>query len=290
MTGDFVEDFEALLEEIDQESEIIDDDTRVRVANTRAAPYRWICNLEFQGRSWATGTLIGPRTVLTAGHNLVDPGGSGKLLKITEMRVIPGRSGLVSEPFKGSIAKDFILFPGFQRGTRTDLGIIHLDDAIGDTVGFWTRELKKNSGDSIGTSILSGSLPVSAGKLKVTISGYALDRPSGHEHGCRDYKKQLAVRCWQSKNVASRSLQCGTFQYQSFDLTVKHSSGLLHYLNDTCPGESGSPVWVTRSSSVGGRVLVAVHIGRDDSEVRHRTNIGVLIDSTVRQFIVDNTK
>ena len=36
---------------------------------------------------------------------------------------------------------------------------------------------------------------------------------------------------------------------------------MLTYLNDTCPGHSGSPVWVRRHPSMGGRVLVGVHSG-----------------------------
>jgi len=39
---------------------------------------------------------------------------------------------------------------------------------------------------------------------------------------------------------------------------------MLHYLDDTCPGHSGSPVWVENPAAVGGRVMVGVHVARDD--------------------------
>ena len=71
-------------------------------------------------------------------------------------------------------------------------------------------------------------------------------------------------------------------------IAVLLRGGMLHYLNDTCPGHSGSPVWVRRHPSMGGRVLVAVHVARDDG-IGVVANRSVLITPAVRQFIVANT-
>jgi V8-like Glu-specific endopeptidase len=55
-----------------------------------------------------------------------------------------------------------------------------------------------------------------------------------------------------------------------------------------CRGHSGSPVWVRRHPSRGGRVLVAVNTGSGAND--SGKNSGVLIDPVVRQFIVGNTQ
>ena len=70
--------------------EVIGHDDRVLVTNTTAAPFRYICNLEEDGQSVCSGTLIGPSTVLTAQHCIT---GSAP----ARIRIIPGRNG-ASEP------------------------------------------------------------------------------------------------------------------------------------------------------------------------------------------------
>ena len=67
------QEFEAELEselEFEAQREIIGRDTRVPVANTRAAPFRYICNfVEDNGLSpFCSGTLVAPNVVLTAAH------------------------------------------------------------------------------------------------------------------------------------------------------------------------------------------------------------------------------
>jgi V8-like Glu-specific endopeptidase len=274
-------------QEVDQESEVIGPDTRRRVFRTSKAPFRYVCNLEYDvpgigRRSICSGSLIGPRTVLTAGHCLED-------MDPKRMRVIPGRNGTL-EPLAATAATGFVIFPGYSGATATDVGIIHLADPIGNAVGYWTAAYKKNKGDNIGTSIISGGLPVAAGKLKVNLSGYPADMPSLRKYGCRD-PKAPANRCRHSGlGDKKRSTLCGTHQHRAYNLTVRLSGRILHYLNDTCPGHSGSPVWVKRHPSKGGRVLVGVHIAGDNPSEPGVANRAVFIDSAVRKFIVDNTK
>ncbi len=242
------------------EPEIIGPDTRVKVTNTLPAPFRYVCNLEFDfpglgPRAMCSGTLIGPTTVLTAGHCL-----SG--FNPLRMRVIPGRNGSL-EPLPATRAASFQLTTGFVPSTATDYGVIQLRDPIGIKNGFWSVRHRLGGGDKIGTSISAAPLPENVGKLKANLSGYPADKPGGAKSGCVD-RTQPKNRCFHSAlNNPKRSRLCGTEQWRAFDRTVQERGGILEYLDDTCPGHSGSPVWVRRDPSRGGRVLVAIHISGD---------------------------
>jgi V8-like Glu-specific endopeptidase len=85
------------------EAQLIGVDDRQLVLDTEAIPYRWICRLDLYfsdpgnpGRTISrlgTGTLIGPRHVLTAAHNLYDrvPGISTRARqRVRSVRVTPG--------------------------------------------------------------------------------------------------------------------------------------------------------------------------------------------------------
>ncbi len=82
---------------------VIGVDSRIMVTDTSTIPWRCICHLEveyeFGPVGFGTGFLIGPKTVLTAAHVLVnlprsDP--TERRRTARQIRVIPGRSGTIA--------------------------------------------------------------------------------------------------------------------------------------------------------------------------------------------------
>jgi V8-like Glu-specific endopeptidase len=85
---------------------VIGIDSRVRVTETSAIPWRCICHIEVEYEAgpvgFGTGFLIGRKSVLTAAHVIVDP---AKRMKARRLRVMPGRNGNIA-PY-GYFVADF---------------------------------------------------------------------------------------------------------------------------------------------------------------------------------------
>lgn len=234
--------FEAELEsefQVGAEYERIGNDTRLPIPDTRVAPFRYICNFVRDNRDpFCTGTLVAPNVVLTAAHCLVR-------LRTTPGRVtiVPARNG-IGRPFGTFRALRFNFARGYRdaRDNRTnrDYAVVYLDRPVGNNVGHWTIAHTSSRVDPLGTSFSSAALNIGQA---LHLSGYPSDKifTTGNP-------PQRVVQQWHTQNL----------------LETLDQFGIMHYLNDTFRGQSGSPVWVERPASLGGHVMIGLHLARDD--------------------------
>lgn len=262
----------------DQEEEIIGKaDSRRPIRNTKAVPYRWICQLEMiyqDAGLWGgaanafvgSGLLISPRHVLTAGHNVRNRFG-GKLLDAKSVTVAPGRDR-GSFPFGTVKMKKFDCRPEWRDSLNRchDFAIITLESDIGNkkfsnlgnkALGHW--------GGSEKTYIEV----IEPGKLKkrtAHVVGYPGDK-CGYD-AIEKHVRGAACQYEPKGKVPKKLIECldkGLMASAQFGDKGKIVEGeaagataFVLYDMDTCQGHSGSPVWVTSGLK---RYLIGVHTG-----------------------------
>lgn len=148
---------------------IIDIDDRVRILETDLPPWRMICALRLRGPfgsgAIGTGWMIGPKTVLTAGHCVYSTQFFGGWA--TEIEISAGRNGDVF-PFDTVKSRRFSSVNLWveQEDPDFDIGCIHLDDPLGERVGWFSVA-------ALGATELEDFL--------VNVAGYPGDRGGGTE-------------------------------------------------------------------------------------------------------------
>ena len=120
---------------------VIGKDDRIRINATNNYPWRAICSLKIKakdGTNWiGTGFLIGPRTVITAGHCVYMRKHGGWAQSI---EVIPGRNGS-QKPYGSCHSTKFHSVKGWTKSNKRshDYGAIILPSncKLGNTVGYF---------------------------------------------------------------------------------------------------------------------------------------------------------
>ncbi|MCC6862829.1 MAG: trypsin-like peptidase domain-containing protein [Bryobacterales bacterium] len=262
---------EAEFEEGEAEEEIIGADDRIIVADTKKAPYRWVCCLDlyfpdpdnkkallfFRG----SGTLIGEKHVLTCGHNLINnidgSKGTTKKLAVKKIVVTPGRWGAGASakdkaPFGDSKAASFRTTDEWKDrlDRQYDFAVIKLQKALGKgSLGYWGSP---SSGQKTRIEVVA---PADMKGKTVNLSGYPGDK-------CKHLPavgsaSQAALQACSEADWASTQWRASG---KVLDPSPAGASKLIYYDPDTFGGHSGSPVWFYYPSS-GIRNLIAIHTG-----------------------------
>ena len=171
------------------------DHRRIELRN-KTAPWRMVCALRIDtgnGVFNGTGWLAGPSTVITAGHCLHNDAFGGWARKVT---VIPGQSWN-QRPFGDVVSTRLSCADPWLR-TRDrahDIGCIHLDDPVGDRVGWMKYDAVDPAALVRAAAVVSGypeyagsyeHLLVAKGPVRTSLDGrlyYEIDTTDGQSGG-----------------------------------------------------------------------------------------------------------
>lgn len=199
-------------------------DSRIHIVRTRKYPFSNVCHLgrDFGGgrQSGCSGMVISPRLVLTAAHCLYSHRRGGAPRKIT---VSPGRRDRDTFPFGRIVATRYYVPGEYIRARNSSRQRKRYDYGV---IVLPEPYRKLQSFPPL-KALTDAEVRVLQRSGLVGVSGYPADRPVGTQW----YHKERL------KGASARRLK---------------------YTVDTCPGHSGSPVWITKDGS-SNVTVVGVH-------------------------------
>lgn len=210
-------------------------DGRTRIVNTSEWPYSSFTKLDLVfSDGWGifpttaqytgSGTIIGPHHILTCAHNVYN---QEDKKYVSSISVVPALNDNYA-PFGEIKVTRFYLFKKYVQHEQNknltidlDIALLILDKSIGMYTG-WAG-ISTDSDENLKYNYVKDGFFENA--YKVNITGYPGDK--GHN-------------------------QMWTMSHKLQDLNKER----FEYLIDTNPGQSGSPIWVSKN---GGPVILGVH-------------------------------
>ena len=205
-------------------------------------------------RAFGTGTLISPRHVLTAGHNVLrmfqGRKGSFALRGAERVTVLPARNGGSARHPYGSVPRleatgdwrvppEWRKQPGLARGF--DFALITLKSAIPSNWGFWGTE----------STIVQAVEPSALIGLPINTSGYPEEKieskPIGSDASEEDWERTCSTQ-WRSSGKVE-----GCEQEKVEECDPRTFANDL----DGTSGQSGSPIWLV-SKGNGIRIMAGI--------------------------------
>lgn len=231
-----------------QREAIVGPDDRKRISNTFESPYKKICLLEFETPDGAggigTGWLIGPRTVVTAGHCIYNRDSDTGVgwMRMAKYKVYAGRS---LEQFAGEAkVVDMATTQQYvEHGLEAyDFGVLYIDSSLGND-------------DQLG-SFEIGIVGESTNSMLVSVLGYPGDKQKG-----------MYGTMWGDTN-----------------LIKSVTNDRLSYAVDTMPGNSGGPVIYWDGQGAAMVVGIHNYGGGENATENYATRINEAVAGQLRQW------
>ena len=223
-------------------------DDRQEIIQTDNAPWRMICSLSLRSGTGAryvgTGWLVGPRTVITAGHCIVDQSAG----QIANIEVMAGRRG-DDMPF-GSVAvtnAETEVHPRWASHFDPDTPEWHVGVAVTNAETEvhprWASHFDPDY--DIGVIKLPEPLGEQTGWFAYAVAGD--DDLMSHQMNVGGYPAVVQDR-----------LAGGEELWWHKDAVLDATDRRLFYATDTSGGQSGSPVWAYEDDE-GDPIVVGIH-------------------------------